>query len=54
MECFIIKKKSKAVPVTGRGVQYGCEMLRIPHCLYNRPTDGGEVMALRTSHALGL
>jgi hypothetical protein len=25
--------KSKAVPVTGRGGPWGCEMLRMPHCL---------------------
>jgi hypothetical protein len=29
-------KKKKAIPVTGRGDLYGCEMLRIPHCLENR------------------
>jgi hypothetical protein len=28
-------KKSKAIPVTDRGGPYGCEMLRIPHCLVN-------------------
>jgi hypothetical protein len=33
------KKKSKAVPVTGR------EILRIPHCLDNRLADGGEVVS---------
>jgi hypothetical protein len=37
------KKKSKTIPVTGRGGLYGCEMLRIPHCLDNRLTDGGKV-----------
>jgi hypothetical protein len=26
----------KAIPITGRGGVYGCEMLRIPHCLDNR------------------
>jgi hypothetical protein len=34
------------VPVTGLGGLYGCEMLRIPHCLDNRPTDGGKVLSL--------
>jgi hypothetical protein len=28
---FLVKKKSKAIPVTGLGGLYGCEMLRIPH-----------------------
>jgi hypothetical protein len=27
------KVKSKAIPVTGRGGLWCCEMLRIPHCL---------------------
>jgi hypothetical protein len=30
--------KSKAISVTDRGVLYGCEILRIPHCLDNPPT----------------
>jgi hypothetical protein len=38
--------KSKAIPVTGRGGLQGCDMLRIPHCLDNRLTDGGEVVSL--------
>jgi hypothetical protein len=33
-------KKSKAIPATGR------EMLRIPHCLDNRLTDGGRIVSL--------
>jgi hypothetical protein len=33
---FIYKSTSKAVPVTGLGGLYGCEMLRIPHCLHSR------------------
>jgi hypothetical protein len=32
---------SKAISVTGHGGLYGCEMLRIPHCLDNQLTDGG-------------
>jgi hypothetical protein len=36
---FIVKKK--AVPETGREGLQDCEMLRIPHCLDNRLTDGG-------------
>jgi hypothetical protein len=36
--------KSKAIPVTGRGGLYSCDMLRIPHCLDNWLTDGGKVV----------
>jgi hypothetical protein len=42
--CALLLKK--AIRVTGRGGQYGCHMLRIPHCLDNRLTDGGEVVRL--------
>jgi hypothetical protein len=42
------KKKSKAIPVTGRGGLQGCKMLRIPHCLDNRLTDGST--DLRNGH----
>jgi hypothetical protein len=38
--------KNKAIPVTGRGGLYGYEMLRIPHCLDNRLTDGGRIVSL--------
>jgi hypothetical protein len=41
-----VKKKSKALPVTGRGDIWGCEMLRIPQCLESRLTDCGEVFSL--------
>jgi hypothetical protein len=34
------RKKSKAIPVTGRGGPQGCETSRIPHFLDNRLTDG--------------
>jgi hypothetical protein len=46
--CFTYnhKKKSKATPVTGRGGPQGCETSRLPHFLYNRLTDGGEVVSL--------
>jgi hypothetical protein len=37
-------KKSK-VEVTGRGGLYGCEMLRIPHCLDNPLIDGDKVVS---------
>jgi hypothetical protein len=36
----------KAVPITGRGGQLGCETSRLPHFLDNRLTDGGEVVSL--------
>jgi hypothetical protein len=38
------KKKSTAIPVTGREGLYGCEMLRIPHCLDNRLTVNCEIL----------
>jgi hypothetical protein len=34
------------VPVTGRGRLEGREMLRTPHCLESRLTDGGKVVCL--------
>jgi hypothetical protein len=37
---------SKAIPVTGLGGLQGCEMLKIPHCLDNRLTDGGKFVSL--------
>jgi hypothetical protein len=39
-------KKRKAIPVAGRWGPQGCETLRIPHCLDNQLTDGGEVVNL--------
>jgi hypothetical protein len=45
--------KVKAIPITDRGGPYGCETSRLPHFLYNRLTDGGEVVSLtRRSAAL--
>jgi hypothetical protein len=41
-----ISVKSKVIPVTGRGGVHGYEMLRLPHCLDNRLTDGGKVVSL--------
>jgi hypothetical protein len=35
----------KAILVTGFRGLYGCDMLRIPHCLDNRLTDGGNVVS---------
>jgi hypothetical protein len=36
----------KAIPVTGRGGLYRCEMLRTTHCLDGRLIDGGELVSL--------
>jgi hypothetical protein len=36
--------QNKAVPVTGLGSLYGCDMLRIPHCIDNRLTDGDKIV----------
>jgi hypothetical protein len=41
-----LKKKGKAIPVTGRGGPQGCEMSSLPHFLESRLTDGGEVVSL--------
>jgi hypothetical protein len=41
------KGKHKAIPVTGHGGPYDCEMSRLPHFLDNRLTDGGEVVGLK-------
>jgi hypothetical protein len=40
-------KKNKGIPVTGSGSPYSCEMLRVPHFLDNRLTDGGKVSLMR-------
>jgi hypothetical protein len=40
---FLFKK---LLPVTDRGDLQGCEMLRIPHCIDSRLTDGGKVVSL--------
>jgi hypothetical protein len=39
--------KGSAVPVTGYGSLEDCETLRIPTCLDNLLTDGGEVSLTR-------
>jgi hypothetical protein len=36
---------SRSIPVTGRGGLYGCEMLRIPHCLDTQFTDGSKFVS---------
>jgi hypothetical protein len=43
---IIIIIKGKAIPVTGRGGPYGCELSRLPHFLDNCLTDGCEVISL--------
>jgi hypothetical protein len=38
--------KGGAISTTGRGGLWGYAMLKIPHCLHNRLTDGGEGVSL--------
>jgi hypothetical protein len=38
----LLKSKSKAMPVIGRGGLWGCEILRTQHSLENWLTDGSE------------
>jgi hypothetical protein len=46
LEIFILHfNPLKAIPVKGLGGLLGYEMLRIPHCLDNRLTDGGKVVS---------
>jgi hypothetical protein len=40
-----LKKKSNAIPITGRGALKDCETLRIPHSLDSPLTDGGKVVS---------
>jgi hypothetical protein len=49
---FKEKSKGKSNPVTGRGGPQGCETSRLPHCLDNRLTDGGEVSLTRQPASL--
>jgi hypothetical protein len=39
-------KKSKVIPIVGRGGPHGCETSRRPHFVDSRLTDGGEVVSL--------
>jgi hypothetical protein len=41
----IEKKKKRAIPTTDHGDLWGCEMLRIPHCLDSRFTDGSKAVS---------
>jgi hypothetical protein len=38
-----LQSKRNAIPVSGHVGLQGCDMLKIPHCLDNRITDGGKV-----------
>jgi hypothetical protein len=38
-------KQGQAIPVTGHGGPFGCEMLRVSHYLESRLTDGGKVVS---------
>jgi hypothetical protein len=40
------RSPTKAITVRGRGGLQGCEMLRIPHWLDSRLTEGGKVFSL--------
>jgi hypothetical protein len=44
-----MNRESEAIPVTFRGGLYGCEMLRIQHCLDNRLTVNSEILATCSS-----
>jgi hypothetical protein len=41
-----VRRKGKAIPLTGRRGLWCCEASRLPHFLDNRLTDGGEVVSL--------
>jgi hypothetical protein len=41
-----IDRKGNAIPVTGLGGPWGCEMSRLPHFLDSRVTDGIEIVSL--------
>jgi hypothetical protein len=43
---LVLKVKEKAIPATGRGGPYGCEMSRLPHFPDNQLTDCGEAVNL--------
>jgi hypothetical protein len=40
-----VKKKVKAIPVTGREGPYSCERTRLPRFVDNRLIDGNEVVS---------
>jgi hypothetical protein len=43
---IFVKKKGRAIPVTGREGPYDCEMSKLPYLLDNQPTDGGKEVRL--------
>jgi hypothetical protein len=47
--CIVGRKEiiGKAIFVIGRGGPWDCEMLRLPHFLHNRVTDGCEAVSLK-------
>jgi hypothetical protein len=45
MHCKL--KKGKAIPITGHGGAWGCEMSRLKHFLDNRLVDDGDVVRLK-------
>jgi hypothetical protein len=51
---YILGKKGKAIPVTGRGGPQGYETSRLPHFLENRLTDLVRLSALRVRRPLAL
>jgi hypothetical protein len=46
LHIHILLQKNEAIAVTGRGSHYDCEMLRIPNCLGNLLTVGGQAVSL--------
>jgi hypothetical protein len=48
--CFKKVKKSKTIPVTGRGGPWDCETWRLQDFLDNRLTDDGEVVSFPRRH----
>jgi hypothetical protein len=48
---IVIIIKSKAIPVTGCGGLYDCEMLRLAHFQDSRLRDGGEVSLTRQTRS---
>jgi hypothetical protein len=43
---LVLKEKSNAILITGRGGPKGCETSRLPYFLDDRLTDGGEDISL--------
>jgi hypothetical protein len=45
-QSIIYIQYNNAISITGHGDLRGCEVLRIPHCLHSRLTNGGKVAIL--------